>query len=474
MWNPDNNINFISDWIKIVTWLKETAFPAIKTVAIFLLGLIIKAGVLIGRYGKQFTIAVAETWPISRYWKQFVITVGLLLFLYGMMALIPILWVLLPRSVFYAILVLLPFAIILGAMIRFQKQIGCYRKKRRYESKTKSKQTGPRIKVVHSEFGKKFEFTTKLIIPFVGVVGGLFFLIPTYCEYQKQNTLLAVEKFKNAIDQLGSEKQATVLGSVHALHNLAVKNQEDYSQPVFEIFSSFIREETTKDEYKQRASKDPSIVIQTIVDKLFREEKSRKFYPKDNANLTGAFLQRMNFNGASLQEADLTNASLQRANLLGTNLQGAILEKADLQGANLNNANLWRAKLFNADLQGANLLGANLQWAILENANLQGANLLGVNLQGVNFQGANLQEANLKNANLWGAKLFNANLQGADLSNANLLGADLSGANLQWANLGSANLLGADLRTCHKITFTIVTLIQVQFYSSIFPGCRFE
>ena len=299
-------------------------------------------------------------------------------------------------------------------------------------------------------------------------------------QAEKARMEMAAEQFKNAIDHLGNEKQSVVLGGVHALHNLAMNFPDDYGKQVFEVLCSFIREETRKPEYRAKIeamlkstdqtqktetnapnqatshividtmqipltkSSTSLIVLQTIVDKLFREKvevkdektgKTKELYRNHAANLSNAFLREVNFSDAQLQSANLQNANLQGANLSGTNLQRAHLSNANLQWAGFWKANLQQADLWGANLQQADLWGANLQWAGFREANMQGAVLSHANLQG----------AVLRNANLQGAKLFLANLQRADLRKANLQGADLSHANLQGAKLGGANLQGATL-----------------------------
>ena len=239
---------------------------------------------------------------------------------------------------------------------------------------------------------------------------------------------IAAEQFKNAIDHLGSKEQAVVLGGVHALHHLAMNFPEQYSQSVFEVLCSFIREETRKPEYQENvlaeiASSDkkeyPSdekpdakptvsmnppkqatslIVIQTIVDKLFRDKnpdesvyrdhKTKQYY---RADLTGGFLQKVNLSNANLQRADLREANMQWVDLSEANLQGAKLVGANMQGAKLNAAILQGADLGRANLQGASLQFAHLQGAGLNAANLQGAWLLNANLQGDKLVGADFR-----------------------------------------------------------------------------------
>ena len=61
---------------------------------------------------------------------------------------------------------------------------------------------------------------------------------------------LAAEQFKNAIEHLGSHETAIILGGIHALHNLAT-NYESYRKQTLDILCGFIREETTKPDYKK-------------------------------------------------------------------------------------------------------------------------------------------------------------------------------------------------------------------------------
>ena len=102
---------------------------------------------------------------------------------------------------------------------------------------------------------------------------------------------------------------------------------------------------------------------------------------------------RVQGNGADLEDADLDGESLENAYLSGANLSGANLTQADLGGANLYGANLYGAILTRADLTGADLYGADLT-----GADLYGADLYGANLTGASLRGTDLQDANLKGA----------------------------------------------------------------------------
>ena|GEM_PF-3770738 len=297
---------------------------------------------------------------------------------------------------------------------------------------------------------------------------------------QKQITS---EQFRNAIVHLGNAKQAVVLGGIHALHGLAVQNAE-YRQMVLEILCSFIREETSKLVYQNHvrdtlaeekkndslrlAADEPMkssaieqfyssldydgtagyttsmIVIQTIIDKLFRSEVSREVYQEYEADLSGAYLRGIDFSLSHIPKVKFIKAKLQGVRFTGANLEETIFEGADLSRANLQ-ANLQKTVFRKAILQKANLRGADLKKADLEYAVLPHANLQKAQLQGANLREANLEFADLYQADLWSCNLLRSNLQWANLEETSLQEADLRGANLRGSRMIATNLCGASL-----------------------------
>lgn len=121
-----------------------------------------------------------------------------------------------------------------------------------------------------------------------------------------------------------------------------------------------------------------------------------------------------------LNQADLTGADLNRASLSWANLRGVDLSQAKLKRAYLARTDLSQADLTEAELARAHLKEVMLQWTNLTQADLNEADL---------------QKAHLEYAKLNGTKLIRANLAGADLKFAKLIGADLTEADLTEANL---------------------------------------
>ena len=152
-----------------------------------------------------------------------------------------------------------------------------------------------------------------------------------------------------------------------------------------------------------------------------------------------------------LSEAQLNGADLRRINFQGVNLCGA----------NLRSAHLIEANLRKADLFGAALCQANLSQATLQKANLFGANLWGVNLQRANLTGANLYSANLRRANVSQARLVRASCKRATFE-----GALLTGAYCAEVDLTGTDLTHQDLETAHQgnvIVFTETSVPQETF-----------
>ena len=120
------------------------------------------------------------------------------------------------------------------------------------------------------------------------------------------------------------------------------------------------------DEYKnpivEKAYNTKSnIVLQTIIDKLFRDDGC-KIYAKYPTDLSKTVLKRIDFAEAQLQNANFTEAQLQNgsfgdiyfffnANSIGTQLQNANFTNAQLQNANLVGAQLQNANFRQTQLQ---------------------------------------------------------------------------------------------------------------------------
>ena len=232
------------------------------------------------------------------------------------------------------------------------------------------------------------------------------------------------QRFKDAIELLGSEKAPTRLGAIYALHHLATETfekEKSYTKDVFEILCSYIRDKTNEVEYikkyvdtKNEIGK-PSIEIQTIVDLLFRIKTERIPYKLFKADLNNAQLAGVNLPNANLESANLESANLESAYLVYANLDSANLWDANLKSAKLVKANLKSAYLHKANLKSADLDSANLSNAILSKAILERLSLGKAILSNADFSNANLKKTIFKYAKIDGIILIGADIEGSDL-----------------------------------------------------------
>jgi uncharacterized protein YjbI with pentapeptide repeats len=125
-----------------------------------------------------------------------------------------------------------------------------------------------------------------------------------------------------------------------------------------------------------------------------------------------------------------------------SDLEEASLDNADLSGAWINRANLRRATLCSADLSMAILYGSDLREANLSEACLDHANCIDADLGECTLSGANLFEANFSNTNLFEADLSMADLSMTTFNDAKLDGADFTGATIGSTAFNNVNLSG--------------------------------
>jgi hypothetical protein len=195
----------------------------------------------------------------------------------------------------------------------------------------------------------------KTILYVLGGIGALIGLWLTYRrtksqedqihEFIKQNSIAeggnVNDRFKNAIEHLGSDNEVISLGGIHSLHRIA-KEHSDYRQTVFDILCSYIREKTKNIEVKQEYTDEeikshvikPTICIQTTIDLLFKKRADEEYiYTGLKAGLQGVKCIGANFDNAILIGADLRFSYLSLSQFSSCNLSCAILNDVYVFGA---------------------------------------------------------------------------------------------------------------------------------------------
>jgi uncharacterized protein YneF (UPF0154 family) len=140
-------------------------------------------------------------------------------------------------------------------------------------------------------------------------------------------------RFNNAVEHLGCENSAVVLGGIHTLHQIAVEDTT-YSQIVHNIFCSYLRENSAKlyakPEFKENPEKSP-VVIQILLDYLFRPYNNKDCVYKDYVS--------------DLSFSTLKNYVFNDINVENVNFDYCILENCDFVRGKLIDCNFGRATL---------------------------------------------------------------------------------------------------------------------------------
>ena len=302
------------------------------------------------------------------------------------------------------------------------------------------------------------EFLARIVFPITGGIIAVFALIFNYrrtnamvhqtmnqqkqlentdqtlknSHQQLENSLQGqdFERYKSAIDHLGSTNPIVIIGGIHTLYELALQ-KPTYRESVCEIFCKYPTTEIAKGITK--ASR--KIINQAIVDKLFPISKEKNIRVIDQMDTNkdkyclldfhDAQLEGMNFNKRLIQDANFFNAKLSGVSFCYTILQNVDLELADLSKADMRDANL----------EGANLKNAKLKEAILQGVEMNGANLENTRLDGANMENAAMNQVSLVRTKMEKVRLVNAKMQDADLTDTEIIECDLQNLDLRFACL---------------------------------------
>lgn len=183
---------------------------------------------------------------------------------------------------------------------------------------------------------------TKLLLSILGGIGIFYGLIIsniraliTEKSVIKQGEQLELsrksqidERFKNAIEHLGNDKEPIILGGVAELYQIAKEDKHKYSEVVFNILNSYIRSETSI--YNKTANDFNSTVIRTIITYLFKIDSINPFIGLE-ADLSSSNLACQNIEFCNFENADLSFA------IIGS-MKNCILDAANLSNANVQNS----------------------------------------------------------------------------------------------------------------------------------------
>ncbi len=111
------------------------------------------------------------------------------------------------------------------------------------------------------------------------------------------------ERFKNAIEHLGSEHQSMIIGGITVLNHIAIEKPSSFAKTVADILSSFLRSNHSDTTFQ--------FVNQEIINILFHQAENTP-YKEYNINLSNVDLSKFKFKSIDLFKVDLTMSILPR------------------------------------------------------------------------------------------------------------------------------------------------------------------
>lgn len=144
-------------------------------------------------------------------------------------------------------------------------------------------------------------------------------------------------RFKDAATLLGSESVSSILSGIYALHQIALetsigdKGQRGYVNIIQDILCAYVRENTDTIQNEEngkawRINKKPTIVIQTIVKVLFKNDK--QVYSNLMTDLSDCV-----FEGINLDEAHIANVDFSRTKFIKSSFKKTVFIACYLEDA---------------------------------------------------------------------------------------------------------------------------------------------
>ena len=170
------------------------------------------------------------------------------------------------------------------------------------------------------------------------------------------------ERFKTAVQHLGSRRMSARIASFYQLYYLAKDNPDpDFVKNIHEILCAHLRQTTRDKEYIKNNSKYPSEECQSLLDILFKNPQN--LFMGMKADLRDVHLVGANFHEAQLQEGSFKSANLQHAFFWRANVERAFFTDALLQNANFTVAHARHASFQGSDVENADFTYTDLHIA---------------------------------------------------------------------------------------------------------------
>ncbi|MFD8325156.1 pentapeptide repeat-containing protein [Streptomyces lydicus] len=207
-------------------------------------------------------------------------------------------------------------------------------------------------------------------------------LVYTHHTLQLSREGHVTDRFRNAIDQIASQRALEQLGGIYSLERIMRDSAKD-RPAVVEVLASFIREHAPYDDKEARSEHHPTN----------SDARRTPLRPSQPVQAALTVLGRRPRNRDEFFIIDLRNTDLRGADLSSAHFERACLDGADMRDTNLMGAHFEKSWMHDTNLMRAMLLGTNLNDASLRNANLDDALLSDVKMERTWLSKAHLKHA---------------------------------------------------------------------------------
>ena len=185
------------------------------------------------------------------------------------------------------------------------------------------------------------------------------------------------ERFKNAVEHLGSKSEPIILGGIAELNQIVKEYKTEYSEIVFNILISYVRSNAKNE--KNRT------VLQTIINNLFENSEGNP-YKSYKANLRGSDLIGVEFKNVVLDNSDLSKCKL--SVIKNSSFKNVDLQYSQFFFGEINTVDFSETKMHNTFFYGGRM--ADLNFNI--NTEFGTIGFFDLTFENVNFDKCNVHE----------------------------------------------------------------------------------
>lgn len=264
------------------------------------------------------------------------------------------------------------------------------------------------------------------------------------------------ERFKNAVEHLGSEKEAVILGGVVELHQIAQENSQAYGKVVFNILTSYIRSQTNITRVESKDIK--SAVIQTICDYLFKNKNDR-FYPYEGCI---ANLENVNLHSVNLDYADLSHVKLYNSYLPSS-------KHTNYTNSDLTSCDFFEGRIENCDFHGANMFQSKFRFLDFIDSSIGSTDLLGCQFYYSKIDNLRvlhgLSSCLFYRTILSSVVLPNTEIAGNQFIECNLFNIDFTKSDLSLCDFSLSGFYNCDMpKNLYRVKFSSVFNLKNSYY----------